>query len=270
MPGHRGSRTQVQTLMQTFATGRQIIMNRRRLIMSLSAVLAGCGSGIDPPPTNLAFDGNSLTYGFMEAPPGRVSKPYPSQIVAAPKNYAVSGVTWDEMAASSEVDDAMVAGAHNTLVAWETTNTACIAYAYGRDYVSANALGATTYLQARRAAGWNRIILLSSIPREALLAAISDEQKIVMNGALLACDDDMAVNYLAYGATDYLNLRWGPLDFIGNGWTFGGNGSGFDALASIYGDGGFWLPSAQEPPGHRIHLADGGYALIAQLVKQRL
>jgi hypothetical protein len=56
----------------------------------------------------------------------------------------------------------------------------------------------------------------------------------------------MADNYAAYGATDYVDLRRGPLDFIGNGWTFGGDGSGFDALASIYGD--------------------GGYALIAQLV----
>jgi hypothetical protein len=255
----------------------EVRFDRRQFIGSLGAILAGCGAdttlqSVSVADRNLAFDGNSLTYGFTEAPGGRVSAPYPNQVVADAKNYGLVGVDWTRMLESGV--DAALSDRPNVLVCWETTNTATELYmanGLNAPFVTANAQGASTYMRARRAAGWDRIVLLSSIPRESFsFKEISEEDREAMNRTLIACDHDMQSNYQAYGADTYVNLRDGPMNFLANGWTFVGEQSGFNQLAKLYGDGGFWLPAMYEPPGRRIHLSDGGYQFIAQRVAETL
>jgi hypothetical protein len=265
-------------------------------LVALSAALSGCGTDQSAShpflncSVNIAFDGNSLTYGSLN-PTTHVSEPYPSQLAALPPmagsgtsggestNFGVGGSTWSDMTARAPagLDTAVVLGRTNLLIAWETINTVAAVWldGYGTsslaNYVALNATGCESYVAARRAAGWDMIFLLGSLPHERFLFIPP------LNEVLAACDEDMRARL--YGADAYIDLRHnGPFDFTANGWTFdigtypGGplTDSGFDQLAYIYGDGGLWLPAAIQPPGTRVHLSNGGYSIIAERVGEAL
>jgi hypothetical protein len=295
-------------------------MNRRRFVAGLSAgTLAGCGSGADSDPNappafslhfspavNVGFDGNSLTFGAAPAEQEltTVSAPYPTQVASLPPiagsgasggastNAGVPGRQWSDMISGGAqgIDTKLVHGKINVLIAWETTNTVGNNYRVGGEfagqtessiYVDKNANDCTTYIAARHEAGWDRVLVLGSIPRERFQD--SDVPQLasdvpILNQVLLDCDSHMASHYGAYGADIFVDLRaLAPFDFVGHGWTFDVGAypaavtdSGFDQVDSIYGDGGVWLPTALEPAGDRIHLSDGGYAFIAAAVSAAL
>lgn len=279
--------------------GSQHPVNRRQFVAAFSAALAGC-AGNQPffnSSVNVAFDGNSLTYGAVTETT-HVSDPYPSQVAALPPmagsgasggkltNFGVNGTTWTDMStlAPNALDKALIPGSTNILIAWETINTVANAYSSGygtssfASYVTLNASDCGAYVAARRSAGWSIILLISSIPHERFLLAVQIAPDVpALNQILIACDEDMRIR--RYGADGYIDLRYGgPFDFVANGWTFevgtypGGplTDSGFDQLAYIYGDGGLWLPAAIQPPGSRIHLSNGGYAIVAERVAKGL
>lgn len=120
----------------------------------------------------LAADGNSLTRGYGASNPPTTSYParLTARLAAAGGNYAVSnlgadGQTFPDMSsdAAAQVDVLKNSSStHNIVIAWEITN--CIGNA-GDDAATALA-HAEAYIDARVAAGWNRVIVPLALPRD--------------------------------------------------------------------------------------------------------
>lgn len=166
---------------------------------------------------NICVDGNSYYALWVYEPINRVGNlgKLITESSASTANAAVPGDTWEALVRKHKPDSMLKPGKVNVLVVGEHRN-----YLFKPDStVEQNNAYVREYIAARRAAGWQYIILCGSIPD----GGVDNADARRVNARLVEVEAIAEREYKAWGADAFVSFRkYAPQYFAGDGLSLQG------------------------------------------------
>lgn len=184
---------------------------------------------------NIVCDGNSLTA-------GQGGTPYPTYLQnslqnATVQNFGVGGQTTTQMIsdATAQIDTQIDVKKKNILIAWEIGNEV-----YDNGDVTNACNNFKAYCDARRSAGWQKIIVINCPPRKQSTQFGDNESQY--NTKLQQVNTWLSANYTTFS----------------------------DELIDLAGDSRFQGYSLNVYNADLVHFNSNGYSIIAEKIKTKL